>query len=102
MNRLPCRGTTLTELIGAIACLAILGALVVAAAGSDRLRHRIEQRSAWLEEAQNLLARWRAGGTAVCEGWTAETSAIADGELLVLHGHGIRLATARPRTGRTP
>ena len=87
----------LTELAGALVGLVLLGTLVVAALGGDRQRTRVEMESARLEEAQNLLARWRHGENLLAPGWTIErTIDEHNREILIVHGNGVRLATVRP------
>ncbi len=104
-------GMLLIELSGAIAGLALFSAVVVAALSGARQQVAVEATSVHLEEAQNLLARWRAGQPITAVGWATDIHITAPGcEVLVLHGHGIRLTTVRsippaavhPATGITP
>lgn len=89
--------SALMELTGALVGLVLLGTLVVAAQGGVRQRTRIETESARLEEAQNLLARWRHGEDIVAPGWTIERQTDVDHhDILILKIPGVRLASIRP------
>ena len=90
------RGTLMLELLGALSCLMLIGGLMAFAVSGVRQRAATEAASARLEEAQNLLARWRAGGpTPDQPGWTAAVSANAGVEILVLRAPGVHLSTLR-------
>ena len=92
----PRRGTLMLELLGALACLILIGGLVTLGVSGVRQRTATETASARLEDAQNLLARWRAGGpTPDQPGWTAAVSANAGVEVLVLRAPGVHLSTLR-------
>ena len=98
-----CGGSVLGELLGALAVLGLLGTLVVAALGAVRQRQRIEAASARLEEAQNLLARWRSADTVSAPGWTLEQSKTANGdEVLTVRAEGVRLSTVRLLSAPSP
>ena len=101
MNDHPSRaGLALSEMIGCIVGLGLFATLSTMAFGGVRQRHQIEAVSAHLEEAQNLLARWRAGEPVAEPGWTvAVQPAAGGGEILVLSRPGVRLATVRPGPG---
>ena len=89
--------SALIELAGALVGLVLLGSLVVAALGGVRQRTRVEMESAYLEEAQNLLARWRHGEDLIAPGWIIERTTDGNNrEILIVHGSGVRLATVRP------
>lgn len=90
-------GSALVELSGALVGLVLLGSLVVAALGGVRQRTRIEANSARLEDAQNLLARWRHGEDIVAPGWTCTRQTGANHtEILIIQGEGVRLSSIRP------
>ena len=92
------RGTLMLELLGALACLSLMGGLVALAVSGVRQRTATESASARLEDAQNLLARWRSGGpTPDQPGWTAAVSADGGVEVLVLRAPGVHLSTLRVR-----
>jgi hypothetical protein len=91
-------GSLTMELAGAVSGLVLLGILTVAAVGGVRQRAQLEAASARVEEAQNLLARWRRGGTITAPGWHLEQTATADGrEILTLRADGVHLSTLRTR-----
>jgi Tfp pilus assembly protein PilE len=97
------RGISLTEVVGALAGLTLFSTLVVIAISGVRQRQQVEAASARLEEAQNLLARWRAGESVSAPGWTfAVQPAAAGSEMLVLRGVGVRLSTVRVHQGAVP
>lgn len=96
-------GSALVELTGAITGLTLLGTLVVAAMNGVHQRTQVEASSARLEEAQNLLARWRHGEAIAAPGWTIEQTAAADGsEIMTIRAGGVHLATVRPHQAVAP
>ena len=96
-------GSALVELTGAITGLTLLSTLVVAAMGGVHQRTKVEASSARLEEAQNLLARWRRGETIAAPGWTMEQTTAADGsEIMTVRADGVHLATVRPHQASAP
>lgn len=94
MNR---RGFIFGELAAALIGVGLIATLIAGAAGAVRLRQRSESTSARLEEAQNLLARWRAGEDVVAApGWTATRRDVEGATVLTLRGHGLQLSSLRP------
>lgn len=89
-------GMLMYELAGVLAGVAIMGILVVAASAGVQRLHMVESASAQSEEAQNLLADWRAGRLVAAPGWTATVRRSGSCEILDLSGHGVRLQTLRP------
>lgn len=102
MNTMRTRsGVMFPELIAALVGIGLIATLVTGAYVGVRQRQRIDVASAALEEAQNLCARWRAGGAVTAAGWTGEVRADGAGhEILVLRGHGLKLSTLRPTGGQ--
>lgn len=96
------RGMIAYELLGCISGLSLLGALVVAAGGGVRQQHQLETTSAKLEEAQNLMARWRAGEPLDAKGWISDVQLSEGHDLLILRGYGVHLETLRPHHGGAP
>lgn len=99
MKRHRC-GTLLAELAAGLVGLGLFATLVAGAYGGVRQRQRIEQASARLEEAQDLLARWRAGAVLREPGWTVEERRVGAALVLTLRGHGLALSTLRPAEAR--
>ena len=89
-------GFVFSELAAGLVGVGLLATLVAGAAGAVRLRQRAESASARLEEAQNLLARWRAGGAVEAPGWTATWRDVGGSTVLTLRGHGLQLSSLRP------
>ncbi|MEK7412962.1 MAG: hypothetical protein AAB263_06570 [Planctomycetota bacterium] len=93
-------GFVLIELVGCVICLAMFTTMSVMAFSGIRQRQQVEVSSARLEEAQNLLARWRAGETLVAPDWQITVQPATSGsEILILRRPGLRLATIRPAPG---
>lgn len=90
------RGALFAELAAGLVALGLFATLVAGAIGAVRQRQRIEQGSARLEEAQDLLAAWRGGAAVHAPGWTAEERRVGDALVLTLRGHGLALSTLRP------
>jgi len=90
------RGTLFTELAAGLVGLGLFASLVAGAHGAVRQRQRIEAASARLEEAQDLLARWRAGASPAAPGWTVEERRVDSVLVLTLRGYGVALSTLRP------
>lgn len=99
MNR---RAIAMPELLACLVLTGLIATLAGGASAAARERGAIDATSARLEEAQNLLARWRAGGNPAGDGFTAQVEAVAAGEVLELRGHGLRLSTLRPAPKSTP
>lgn len=89
-------GFIFSELAIGLIGVGLIATLVAGAAGAVRLRQRTESASARLEEAQNLLARWRTGAAIAAPGWTATQREVDGVTVLTLRGHGLQLSSLRP------
>lgn len=98
MTTAPMRaGMVLPEILAGLIGIGLIATLVTSAYAGVRQRQKVESTSARLEEAQNLLARWRSGAAVEAPGWTTEVHPNEVGlEILTLQGHGVRLSTLRP------
>ena len=95
-------GAVFPELLAALVGVGFIATLITGAYAGARQRRQVDEASARLEEAQNLLARWRSGAAIASPGWTCEIRQAAAGvELLTLHGQGVRVTTLRA-TGSKP
>lgn len=95
------RAIAMPEMLAGLILTGLIATLATGAWSAARQRHAVDAASARLEEAQNILARWRSGGAASAEGWSSSVSADATVETIELRGHGLRLSTLRPLR-RTP
>ncbi len=90
-------GAVFPELLAALVGIGLIATLITGAYAGARQRRQVDEASARLEEAQNMLARWRTGGEITAPGWTCEVRQIAAGvEQLTVRGQGVRLSTLRP------
>jgi hypothetical protein len=89
-------GLIFSELAIGLIGVGLIATLIAGAVGAVRLRQRAESTSARLEEAQNLLARWRAGASVEAPGWTATLHEVGGATVLTLRGHGVQLSSRRP------
>jgi hypothetical protein len=95
-------GAVFPELLAGLVGIGLIATLITGAYAGARQRRQVDEASARLEEAQNLLARWRSGDAIAAPGWTCEIRQTAAGvEQLTIRGQGIRLSTLRP-AGATP
>jgi hypothetical protein len=99
-------GTVLADVVGGLCGIALLFALSVASSRETALSHRNAERAAALEQAQNALARARAGAALeLPPTWIERRTPVADGvDRLEVRGAGVSLSTLvrRPAAGRTP
>lgn len=93
------QGFATAEMLAGIIMLGLIATITGGAYAGVRQRQATDQASARLEEAQNLLARWRAGGEAAGPGWSISIDLLPGAELLELRGDGVRLSTLRPLRG---
>jgi hypothetical protein len=93
----PRSGLLIADMAGALAALALLGALVVGATAERRSSTADEARAAALETAQNLLDAARHGAIDAPAGWRVMRRTAAAGLVEVrVDGMGITLATLVP------
>ena len=90
-------GSAIAEMIAGLVGLGLIATLITGAYAGVRQRRQVDAASARLEEAQNLLAGWRAGGGVTEAGWTSVVRRHdAGSEVLTLRGYGVQLSTVRP------
>lgn len=89
------RGFATAEMLAGLIMIGLIATITGGAYAGVRQRQAADQASVRLEEAQNLLARWRAGGESGGPGWSAQVDVLPGAELLELRGHGVRLSTIR-------
>lgn len=95
-------GAVFPELLAGLVGIGLIATLITGAYAGARQRRQVDEASARLEEAQNLLACWRSGAAIAAPGWTCEIRQTAAGvEQLTIRGQGVRLSTLRP-AGATP
>ena len=94
-------GVVFPELLAGLIGVGLIATLIAGASAGVRQRRQTDAASARLEEAQNLLARWRSGAAVEAPGWTSEIRSYGPGvDMLTLRGPGVRLSTLRPVGGR--
>lgn len=90
-------GAVFSEMLAGLIGLGLIATLITGAYAGVRQRQHTDAASARLEEAQNLLARWRSGVAVDEPGWSCEVRPGGAGiELLILRGPGVSLSTVRP------
>ncbi len=99
-------GMVLADVMGGLCGLALLFALSVAAMRETAQAHRNAARATALEQAQNALARARAGAALeLPPTWIERRTPVADGlDRVEVRGAGVQMSTLvrRPAAGRAP